>query len=334
MDKPKSKIRSPYFITPAGYVLGIGLSGGAILIGVYFAVCSIIEGQATERTEGTVISLQKQSDGRSSRPVVEYEVNGKSYQCTGKVGTNFDKVGDKIAVLYKIDQPEIGYVDSFAQRWGIPLVFCLFGGFFLSAILHYALFGRKSDRTQTAKNQRSKNVRIDEGNRRIVIRWFSPICWGLLFFCIVWGVFLTLGLEDAGILSALFILLGVGVTYLTLALFCNRTSVSMRDSQLRVFHWPLPWIGNKILASETISHLQCVPGITLTGAMGPYKTLGNIKATLSDGSECIVLRNLDKSDALLVQRQLERWLKADHRKADEQAHDLESQGGAPKTVPE
>jgi len=167
---------------------------------------------------------------------------------------------------------------------------------------------------------RSKNVRFDDDSRHVVIRWFSEICWGLLIFCILWDGFLvyffTVGIEDPSVLIAL--LLGLAVTYLTLALCFNRTSLSMNDIQLRVIHWPLPWIGNKVIAIEKISHLQCAPGITITGVMGPYKTLANIKAILSDGSECLLLRSLDKADASLVQRQLERWLKAEHRKIEEQ----------------
>jgi uncharacterized protein DUF3592 len=146
MKKPKHKTGSPYFMTPAGFVLGVGLCGGVFALGVYFAICSIIEGQGAESAEGTVIALQDQVDSEghvSYRPVVEYVVDGKAYRCTGKVGTNFDKLGDKIAVLYKIDQPEIGYVNSFSQRWGIPLICCLFGGFFLSSFVHWVFFGRK-----------------------------------------------------------------------------------------------------------------------------------------------------------------------------------------------
>jgi len=268
--------------------------------------------QRQGRTTIVVLEEQRGSDGHSSyRPVVEYEVDGKSYRCTGKVwvGTNLNKVGDKIAVLYQIDRPEIGYVDSFSQRWAIPLVFCILGGFFLSGFLHYALFGRKS------KNQDDPswhNVRVDETNgRRIVIRWFSSLCWGLLMFCVVWNAFLIMvGLENLGILVLPTVLAGVAVTYLTLALFFNRTTVKVSEFEIRVWHWPFPWIGNKVLPCEKIRHLCCVPGLTITGAAGPYKSLVNIKATLSDGSECLLLRSLDKADGLTVQRQLEKWLKA------------------------
>ncbi len=128
----------------SGWVVGIGLSGTVFFIGVYFGVSSIIEGQGTERTDGTVVRLQQQGSGSdvSYRPVVEYEVNGKTYQCTGKVGTNFDHIGDKVAVIYKIDRPEVGFVGTFSQRWGIPLVCCVFGGFFLGCLLDNLFFRR------------------------------------------------------------------------------------------------------------------------------------------------------------------------------------------------
>src|SRR5260370_20195874 len=81
MKKPKRKSRSPYFMSRSGWVVGIGLSGTVFFIGVYFGVSSIIEGQGTERTDGTVVRLQQQGSGSdvSYRPVVEYDVNGKTY---------------------------------------------------------------------------------------------------------------------------------------------------------------------------------------------------------------------------------------------------------------
>jgi hypothetical protein len=169
--------------------------------------------------------------------------------------------------------------------------------------------------------QHSNNVRFDDDKRHVVIRWFSSLCWGLLFFCILWDgmlIYYYAVEENPDVLTVLHVLAGVAVTYLTLALFFNRTSVSMNDIQLRVFHWPFPWIGNMVLTNANISQLRCVPGITITGVKGPYKTLANIKAVFSDGSECVLIRSLDKDDASLVQRHLERWLRANRRRVDQE----------------
>jgi hypothetical protein len=156
-------------------------------------------------------------------------------------------------------------------------------------------------------------IRIEEKEKRIVIRWwFGSVCWSLLFCCILWDAItgvLLVGISRHGIFAIPFVAFAVALTYFTMAMICNRTTVIVSESAVQVFHWPLPWKGNRTLTRKSIAHLRCIPGLTITGSAGPWKTLANIKAYSTDGRTCILVRSLDRSDAEFVIRQLEKWLR-------------------------
>ncbi len=80
----------------------------------------------TARTEGTIVGEERQWGARSGYlPVVAYEANGKTYQCKGIVGSDSSRIrrGQRVGVLYATNQPSSGYVDTFFDRWLIPLAF-------------------------------------------------------------------------------------------------------------------------------------------------------------------------------------------------------------------
>jgi hypothetical protein len=43
--------------------------------------------------------------------------------------------GDRVRLLYKTNEPEVAFIDSFFERWLGPLVFTGGGGFFLAVLL-------------------------------------------------------------------------------------------------------------------------------------------------------------------------------------------------------
>jgi hypothetical protein len=50
-------------------------------------------------------------------------VGGTNYRCTGTgSGLSQYTIGEKVWVVYKIDQPETARIDSFFERWLIPLL--------------------------------------------------------------------------------------------------------------------------------------------------------------------------------------------------------------------
>lgn len=96
-------------------------------------------------------------------------------------------------------------------------------------------------------------VDMSHGDRlRIRWRWFRPMALFLIFFCIAWDGFLVtwygigLAMDDAPIIMFLFPLIhvavGVALTYYTLALLLNTTTVAVTRGELTVRHGPLPWV--------------------------------------------------------------------------------------------
>ncbi|MCO4771904.1 MAG: hypothetical protein KDA24_17870 [Deltaproteobacteria bacterium] len=91
-----------------------------------------------------------------------------------------------------------------------------------------------------------------EGLLRVRWRWFRPVAFFLVFFCVAWDGFLitwySMGLASGDQMPLIFFLfplahvaVGVGLTYWTAALFLNRSTVTVTRDELRVSHGPLPW---------------------------------------------------------------------------------------------
>ncbi|HZL87110.1 MAG TPA: hypothetical protein VFB96_01930, partial [Pirellulaceae bacterium] len=112
-----------------------------------------------------------------------------------------------------------------------------------------------------------KGYKIDEFGRELTItyRWFTPMAFGLLLFCVVWDGFLvfwyTMGFN--GLMNgqmgwgALFMLLfpilhvavGIGVTYGVICMFLNRTEIRVTGGDLSIWHGPVPCPGNCRIAT-------------------------------------------------------------------------------------
>ncbi len=95
-------------------------------------------------------------------------------------------------------------------------------------------------------------------------RWFRAVHVVLLFFVVTWDGFLVFWYfgslaSEAGVFFQLFpivhVAVGLGLTYIVLAGFANRTTIRAQAGTLRVHHGPLPWRGNRTIASATITQL-------------------------------------------------------------------------------
>jgi hypothetical protein len=99
------------------------LLGSALLLGAALGcLYSVVRWWGAERTEGTVVALEGRSaeDGVAYYPVVEYHVGGQRFRCQGSFGFSPARfrVGERVGVLYRADQPGEACLDAFAQRWG------------------------------------------------------------------------------------------------------------------------------------------------------------------------------------------------------------------------
>jgi hypothetical protein len=164
-------------------------------------------------------------------------------------------------------------------------------------------------------------VRVtDDGvTRQLEYRWFTPVAFFLVFFCIAWDGFLVfwytmaLGNGPGGgfgwllvVFPVVHVAVGLGLTYFTLCLFVNRTRITV-DDRLRVQHGPLFWPGGVNVTADGLTRLYCerVVSNTKRGVSVSFKLM----ATTADGRAVPLLSGLDGLPrAKFFERQLEAWL--------------------------
>jgi hypothetical protein len=168
---------------------------------------------------------------------------------------------------------------------------------------------------------------------RIRWRWWTPVALFLLFFCVAWDSFLVfwyaMALGKGGppgdfqwiaiVFPIAHVAVGVGLTYVTLALLLNRTTVRVSGGRLTVRHGPIPWGGNGAWDAHDIEQLYCAPGSSGLrrmahsarhahhGAMGVGHY--DLCALLRDGTMVRLLRNIAELDhAVFLEQKLEEFL--------------------------
>lgn len=149
-------------------------------------------------------------------------------------------------------------------------------------------------------------------------RWFTPIAIFFVFFCTFWDGFLifwyagflsgTADLEDAAVLPFLLfplihVAVGIGLSYYTLALFLNRTTLTLRDGALVIRHQPLPWPGARSVPTTTLSQLYVARRVNRTknGTTTSYDLMALDTQNIAER----LLRGLP---SLEHARYLEQWL--------------------------
>jgi hypothetical protein len=104
---------------------------------------------------------------------------------------------------------------------------------------------------------------LHEGPTMIIRRkWLSYTVIPLLIFCIVWDSFLffwytmALGGKDAPLFAILFPLghvsVGIALTYYVIAMFLNKTDITIAPDHVSVVSYPLPWGFRKMVKREDI----------------------------------------------------------------------------------
>jgi hypothetical protein len=109
------------------------------LFALGWGVWSAVFALGAQRTEGTVIRMVAPDGGDGSKPVVQYQVDGETYECEGSISSSPPaySVGQKVSVLYRPDEPQKALIGSFVDRWLLPLVFGGAGSLF--AAIGFAL---------------------------------------------------------------------------------------------------------------------------------------------------------------------------------------------------
>lgn len=134
----------------------------------------------------------------------------------------------------------------------------------------------------------------ERGRLVIIRRWYSPVAFIMVIFCLFWNGFLynwyataTHGPLFFSVVAMVFPLLHVGagvvVTYTTIAMFCNRTTITVTDQELAIRHAPLPWPGNRRIAAQALRQLYCEEQVS-RGKDGTTKSY-HLSAVLEGGDK-------------------------------------------------
>ena len=163
----------------------------------------------------------------------------------------------------------------------------------------------------------SVQVQQDGQSARLVQRWYSLKYIPLAFFCVAWDAFLCFWYSMAlgGGMPWIFIVfpiahlaVGVGLTYLTLCGFVNRTVLEITRDELAVWFEPLPWIGEKKIKVADLKQLYCKEKVSR--GENSTTTQYQLFAVTRDDRQVQLISNLDSPDvALFLEQQIERWLK-------------------------
>ena len=152
------------------------------------------------------------------------------------------------------------------------------------------------------------------GMLRLEARWFRPMLFIYLVFCIVWNTFLVLwymqpgNTEDIGALfPILHVAAGVGLTYWTIAGFVNRTIVGVSAHYLTIRHQPLPWPGKKHVAVRDLQQLFCQEHVS--NVNNDTSLSYSLNAVLQSGRKLVLVKRLpEAAQALYLEDAIERHL--------------------------
>ena len=144
-------------------------------------------------------------------------------------------------------------------------------------------------------------------------RWYRPTLVGMLGFCIFWNGFLIvwywllLGMDDPPLTHVIFpiihVVVGLAVTYGTLAGFVNKTLITVTREAITIRHGPLPWRGNRVLPAGEVRQLFCHEHVARDKqATHSY----SLSAITRDEERLVLLRDLPTPfHALFIEQRVE-----------------------------
>lgn len=114
---------------------------GLVLIGAAAAVYFADRRVTTDalRAEGIVVELMR--SGKGYKPLVHIQVEGRTHEILGTVSSSPPSfsVGDRVDVLYPPGNPAAGVIDSFMERYFVPVLLTGLGAIFGSIGLVFGI---------------------------------------------------------------------------------------------------------------------------------------------------------------------------------------------------
>lgn len=193
----------------------------------------------------------------------------------------------------------------------------------------HAVFGFADEMASTKTRRREPvpmperiSLDVDTAGLKLVRAWWSPASAALLFFCIAWNGVLVFWYAMAATMDAprtvmvlpiLFILVGAGLVYASIAGLLNRSVIEVKDYFLTVRHGPLPWPGRQHVLNLQIDQIYCteIRNYRENGVVRPRYC---VHANLKSGARIKLLSGLPNAEqAIYVEQQLEKYLHMEDR---------------------
>ncbi len=163
-----------------------------------------------------------------------------------------------------------------------------------------------------------KSIRVSESGDRLLVqrRWYSPMLFFFVFFCIAWDGFLIFWYKMAmaddapwimSVFPILHVAVGIGLTYWTIAGFVNRTDIVVNGRELQVSHKPMPWFGATRMPVDQVDQLYCKQKISHS-KNGTSVTYQLFAAEKGGGRRKLLSGLMDSDQALFVERCVESYL--------------------------
>ncbi|MFN0021507.1 MAG: hypothetical protein ACKVP0_24920 [Pirellulaceae bacterium] len=152
-------------------------------------------------------------------------------------------------------------------------------------------------------------------------RWFTPMLFFMIFFCLFWDAFMAvwyfiaisqilIGQPAAWAMAAfglLHLAIGIGVTYSTIAGFVNRTVIKVAGGTLTVRHGPMRWGGNHTLNVDDILQFYCSDR-THSSRRRQWSSY-QLNVLKKNGTKLVLLGSLtEREEALFLEERLEEKL--------------------------
>ncbi|MGA1871190.1 MAG: hypothetical protein ACMUJM_21880 [bacterium] len=190
-----------------------------------------------------------------------------------------------------------------------------------------ALFNCSHQLSQISIEEREKiglpqHIEIDEDAIRLVImrKWFNLKYIFFTLFTLFWDGFMIMwftialiqkqyGMAAFGTLHGL---VGIFLTYFTIAGYINKTYIYVDNCILKILHHPLPWYGNIQIDSSELEQLYSKEKVTYSrnGQNISY----DLHAKTTSGKDVGILSGLENSEQVLfIEQEIERYLNIQDR---------------------
>ncbi|GIK43455.1 MAG: hypothetical protein BroJett011_72880 [Chloroflexota bacterium] len=185
----------------------------------------------------------------------------------------------------------------------------------------FAYAGSLEEAYQKFNVVKPKRMQIETlgGDMKITRRWFSPVVFFLIPFCLLWNGFILVfgfgsflaadqgGIGAFGLCLLPHLAVGLFLAYFALASLVNVTEIKINTGEFSTRHGPLPWLGNRRLAASDITQVYCKEKVRHR-RRSTSVTYEVHAVTPANTTEKLLTGLNEPEEALFLEQEIERFL--------------------------